>query len=195
VLLHLMRRNQVDRYSVQIDVTDRAERAEALLRRSRLSETQLGLRPRLFIACVISIPILTPTLRSAKKSSSPNGREAHNFAIAASRSSSLRLTGETWSGLLGKQGIRHHPFCPPRVNISVGQTFRPGARQDGGSFAAQNLGADLSRNHLDMLPSPSIFVAFRIGIGSRLRSTIMKRYRGILEKIGGPAWVLVLEDR
>ena len=143
----------------------------------------------------MSIPILTPTLRSAKKSSSPNGRDAHNFAIAASRSSSLRLTGETWSGLLGKQGIRHRSFCPPRVNISVGQTFRPGARQDGGSFAAQNLGADLSRNHLDMLPGHSIFAAFRIGIGSRLRSTIMKSYSGILETIGGPAWVLVLEDR
>jgi hypothetical protein len=72
-------------------------------------------RPRLFIACVMSIPILTPTLRSAKKSSSPNGWEAHNFAIAASRSSSLRLTGETRSGLLGKRGILHRPFCPPRV--------------------------------------------------------------------------------
>jgi hypothetical protein len=42
--------------------------------------------------------------------------------------------------------------------------------------------AYLSRNDLDMLPGLSIFVAFRIGIGSRLRSTIMRRYRGILEK-------------
>ena len=45
---------------------------------------------------------------------------------------------------------------------------------------------DLSRNHLNMLPGLSIFVAFRIGIGSRLRSTITKGIVGILEKIGGP---------